>query len=285
MLGPIAKASQLERVLGYIDAGRKEGARLVTGGSRTRIESGGFFIEPTVFDGVRNDMRIAQEEIFGPVLSTITFRTPEEAVAIANASTYGLSGAIWTQNLEQGPHARSGVALRQRRGQCLLRRCARHDRALRRLQAVGVRARQVAARARQVHATQDDLGQALGVRRSCRMPADTTPPADPRRAGAALGELDRATRRAQFKADPLVRQRPCRRSPARTGCGSTTSSFTTWRTARRSWSTATSGRMLGMLSTGFGFTVAWCCRATGRRDPVAGGLFLPPHARQRGRTS
>ena len=99
MLGPIAKASQLERVLGYIDAGRKEGARVVVGGNRTRIESGGYFIEPTVFDGVRNDMRIAQEEIFGPVLSTITFRTPEEAIAIANASPYGLSGAIWTQNL------------------------------------------------------------------------------------------------------------------------------------------------------------------------------------------
>ena len=101
MLGPIAKASQLERVLGYIETGRKEGARLVTGGGRARIESGGFFIEPTVFDGVRNDMRIAQEEIFGPVLSTITFRTPEEAVAIANASNYGLSGAIWTQNLSK----------------------------------------------------------------------------------------------------------------------------------------------------------------------------------------
>ena len=99
MLGPIAKASQLERVLGYIDAGRKEGARLVTGGGRARVDSGGFYVEPTVFDGVRNDMRIAQEEIFGPVLSTITFRTAEEAVAIANASTYGLSGAIWTQNL------------------------------------------------------------------------------------------------------------------------------------------------------------------------------------------
>ena len=101
MLGPIAKASQLERVLGYIETGRKEGARLVTGGGRARTESGGFFIEPTVFDGVRNDMRIAQEEIFGPVLSTITFRTPEEAVAIANASNYGLSGAIWTQNLSK----------------------------------------------------------------------------------------------------------------------------------------------------------------------------------------
>ena len=101
MLGPIAKASQLERVMGYIEAGRKEGARLVTGGNRARIDSGGFFIEPTVFDAVRNDMRIAREEIFGPVLSTITFKTPEEAMAIANASTYGLSGAIWTQNLSK----------------------------------------------------------------------------------------------------------------------------------------------------------------------------------------
>jgi acyl-CoA reductase-like NAD-dependent aldehyde dehydrogenase len=101
MMGPIAKASQLERVLGYIDVGKKEGARLVIGGGRARVESGGFFIQPTVFDGVRNDMRIAQEEIFGPVLSTITFRTPEEAIALANASTYGLSGAIWTQNLSK----------------------------------------------------------------------------------------------------------------------------------------------------------------------------------------
>jgi len=101
MLGPLAKASQLDRVLGYIDTGRKEGAKLVTGGSRVRVESGGYYVEPTVFDGVRNDMRIAQEEIFGPVLSTITFRTVEEAVKIANASTYGLTGAIWTQNLSR----------------------------------------------------------------------------------------------------------------------------------------------------------------------------------------
>jgi acyl-CoA reductase-like NAD-dependent aldehyde dehydrogenase len=101
MLGPLAKASQLDRVLGYIDAGRKEGAKLVAGGSRARVETGGYYIEPTVFDAVRNDMRIAQEEIFGPVLSTITFRTIEEAVKIANTSTYGLTGAIWTQNLSK----------------------------------------------------------------------------------------------------------------------------------------------------------------------------------------
>lgn len=99
MLGPIAKASQLERVLGYIESGRSEGAKLLTGGKRTRSELGGFFIEPTVFDGVRQDMKIAREEIFGPVLSTLTFKTPEEALRIANATQYGLSGALWTRDI------------------------------------------------------------------------------------------------------------------------------------------------------------------------------------------
>lgn len=101
MLGPIAKASQLERVMMYIEAGSSAGARLVTGGRRARADSGGFYVEPTVFDGVDNQMRIAQEEIFGPVLSTITFRTPEEAIRIANASSYGLSGAIWTRDVSR----------------------------------------------------------------------------------------------------------------------------------------------------------------------------------------
>lgn len=101
MLGPIAKSSQLERVMSYIEAGNAGGARLVTGGRRARTTSGGFFVEPTVFDGVDNSMRIAQEEIFGPVLSTISFKTPEEAVQIANASSYGLAGAIWTRDVSR----------------------------------------------------------------------------------------------------------------------------------------------------------------------------------------
>lgn len=101
MLGPLAKAAQLERVIGYIDAGRKEGATLVAGGARAHAGNGGFFLEPTVFDGVRNDMRIAQEEIFGPVLATISFDTAEEALRIANASVYGLAGAVWTSNLSR----------------------------------------------------------------------------------------------------------------------------------------------------------------------------------------
>jgi gamma-glutamyl-gamma-aminobutyraldehyde dehydrogenase/4-guanidinobutyraldehyde dehydrogenase/NAD-dependent aldehyde dehydrogenase len=101
MLGPIAKASQLERVLSYITLGQKEGALLKLGGKRANAESGGFFVEPTVFDRVDNGMRIAQEEIFGPVLSTITFKSVEEAVALANKTTYGLASAVWTKDLSK----------------------------------------------------------------------------------------------------------------------------------------------------------------------------------------
>ncbi|HUX72490.1 MAG TPA: aldehyde dehydrogenase [Steroidobacteraceae bacterium] len=101
MLGPIAKASQLERVMSYIAIGRKEGAQLRIGGARVNEASGGYFVEPTVFDRVDNTMRIAQEEIFGPVLSTITFKTAEEAIALANKSTYGLASAIWTRDLSK----------------------------------------------------------------------------------------------------------------------------------------------------------------------------------------
>jgi len=98
-LGAIVDEAQLTRVLGYIEAGRGEGARLVLGGSRRREESGGFYVEPTVFDGVRADMRIAREEIFGPVLAVATFRTEEEAVRLANDSNYGLAAGVWTTQL------------------------------------------------------------------------------------------------------------------------------------------------------------------------------------------
>ncbi|MDE2305567.1 MAG: aldehyde dehydrogenase [Gammaproteobacteria bacterium] len=101
MLGPIAKASQLERVMSYIAIGAKEGAKLRIGGSRVNEASGGFFVEPTVFDRVDNSMRIAQEEIFGPVLSTISFRSVEEAIALANKTTYGLASAVWTGSLSK----------------------------------------------------------------------------------------------------------------------------------------------------------------------------------------
>lgn len=98
-LGAIVTEEQMNRVLNYIDVGQKEGAKLIAGGRRVLGSSGGYFVEPTVFDGVKNGMRIAQEEIFGPVLATITFKDADEAVRIANDSIYGLAAAVWSDNV------------------------------------------------------------------------------------------------------------------------------------------------------------------------------------------
>ncbi len=100
-MGAIVDKVQLERVLGYIEAGKKEGARLVMGGGRVRAETGGYYVEPTIFDKVDNRMTIAQEEIFGPVLSTISFTDPEEAVRIGNDTIYGLAAAVWTRDISK----------------------------------------------------------------------------------------------------------------------------------------------------------------------------------------
>ncbi|MFM2043931.1 MAG: hypothetical protein RLY86_2507 [Pseudomonadota bacterium] len=97
--GAMVDDRQHARVLGYIDKGKAEGAELLTGGRALRTETGGYYIEPTVFDRVRSDMTIAREEIFGPVLSTITFKTTEEAFRIANDTIYGLAAAIWTKDI------------------------------------------------------------------------------------------------------------------------------------------------------------------------------------------
>ena len=98
-MGAMVDQSQMERVLGYISTGQEEGANLRLGGQRVRSESGGFFIEPTVFDGVNNRMRIAQEEIFGPVLSTITFKDVDEAIKLGNETCFGLAAAVWTRDI------------------------------------------------------------------------------------------------------------------------------------------------------------------------------------------
>jgi aldehyde dehydrogenase (NAD+) len=95
IMGPVISKKQLDRVAGYIDIGKKEGARLLAGGNVRTDKGGGFFIEPTCFVDVRNDMRIAQEEIFGPVLAVIPYENDDDAVRIANDSVYGLGGAIF----------------------------------------------------------------------------------------------------------------------------------------------------------------------------------------------
>jgi aldehyde dehydrogenase (NAD+) len=113
-LGPLISARQRERVRGYIRAGVEQGARLVTGGAEQPAGmERGYFVAPTVFAGVRPEMRIAREEIFGPVLSILTYRDEEEAIAIANDSAYGLGGAIWSKDQERALR----VARRLRTGQ------------------------------------------------------------------------------------------------------------------------------------------------------------------------
>ena len=99
-IGPMIERPHLDKVLGYIEAGRAEGARVVVGGGRAMPDSGGHFVEATVFDGVDNSMRIAREEIFGPVISTIAFDSEEEGLAIANDTNYGLHAAVYTNDLD-----------------------------------------------------------------------------------------------------------------------------------------------------------------------------------------
>jgi aldehyde dehydrogenase (NAD+) len=94
-LGPLASQAQVDRVTSYIQKGLDEGAKLVTGGAERPEGLDGYFVTPTVFSEVRNDMTIAQEEIFGPVLSILPYETEEEAIQIANDTPYGLSGAVW----------------------------------------------------------------------------------------------------------------------------------------------------------------------------------------------
>ncbi len=98
-LGAIVDEGQMKRVLNYIESGRREGAEVRLGGKRVREESGGYYVEPTVFDGVHPKMQIAREEIFGPVLATLTFKTVDEAIRIANDVVYGLAAAVWTRDI------------------------------------------------------------------------------------------------------------------------------------------------------------------------------------------
>ena len=98
-MGPMIDAGQCDTVAEYMDIGRNEGAEVLFGGNQVLQETGGYYHEPSIFTGVDNAMRIAQEEIFGPVMSVLSFKTAEEAVQIANDSIYGLAGAVWSNNI------------------------------------------------------------------------------------------------------------------------------------------------------------------------------------------
>jgi aldehyde dehydrogenase (NAD+) len=111
-IGPLVANRQRERVLGYIEKGKAQGARVVTGGGRPADQDRGWFVSPTVFADVDNHMTIAEEEIFGPVLSVISYDGPDDAVRIANDTTYGLSGAVYGEDVGQA----TDVARRLRTG-------------------------------------------------------------------------------------------------------------------------------------------------------------------------
>jgi len=109
-MGPVVSKAQMDTVLGYIEAGKREGAKLVAGGQRASVGNGkGYYVEPTIFDGVTNTMTIAREEIFGPVLSVIPFKSVEEGIAQGNATSYGLAAAVWTRDVGKALRAAKAV--------------------------------------------------------------------------------------------------------------------------------------------------------------------------------
>ena len=107
--GALVDETQMRRVLDYIEIGQSEGANLRIGGNRVLEDTGGFYIEPTVFDGVDSGMRISREEIFGPVLSVSGFSDPDEAVRMANDTEYGLAATVWTRNIDTAFQLARGI--------------------------------------------------------------------------------------------------------------------------------------------------------------------------------
>ncbi len=109
LMGPLIDEGQCNTVQEYVEIGKSEGATLALGGNKVSVTDGGHYFEPTILTDVTNDMRVAQEEIFGPVLVVIKFRTTEEAIAIANDSIYGLAGAVWTGDLKRAHYVAGEV--------------------------------------------------------------------------------------------------------------------------------------------------------------------------------
>ena len=112
-MGAIVTPQHFNKILGYIEKGQTEGAKLDTGGD-TKSPSGGQFIAPTVFSGVTHDMAIARDEIFGPVVSVMTFKTVEEAISMALDTDYGLAASVWSKNIDKA----LGAIRKMRAGRC-----------------------------------------------------------------------------------------------------------------------------------------------------------------------
>jgi aldehyde dehydrogenase (NAD+) len=109
-MGPVVSKAQMDTVLSYIESGKREGARVVAGGGRAAVAGGkGYFVEPTIFEGVTNSMKIAREEIFGPVLSVIPFKSVEEGIAQGNQTSYGLAAAVWTRDVSKALKAAKAI--------------------------------------------------------------------------------------------------------------------------------------------------------------------------------
>ena len=112
VMGALVDKVQMDTVLRYIESGKSEGAKILAGGEQTMRETGGFYVQPTIFDEVRNDMTIAREEIFGPVLSVLSFTDTADVVRQANQTIYGLQAGVWTRDLNKA----HGVARALRAG-------------------------------------------------------------------------------------------------------------------------------------------------------------------------
>ena len=108
-IGPMIEEAHLNKVLDHIALAQKDGAILAFGGKRVLSDTGGFFVEPTIFDGVTRDMRIAREEVFGPVMAVMTFDTPEEAITVANDTDFGLAASVFTRSNKTAHNAARSI--------------------------------------------------------------------------------------------------------------------------------------------------------------------------------